>query len=251
MLSFDISSLQERRTVMNRIFPVLIMILFCVNSTHSESLYAFVYPDSVIIVNGGVYTNCGSRFVFDVFQSADTITIIEQDTSSQLATCMCTYTLSTRLSGLSSGHYWVIVYRKPYTLLPIDTMYYVGATEFTIGSLIPPFASQSFQSACTGWGPGEVEEVEVLLPGRFTLYQNYPNPFNPSTAIKYRLPSTGFTTLKVYDLLGREITTLVEGEMSAGDHSTVWNAASVSSGIYFYRLQAGGHSAARRLILLR
>lgn len=83
--------------------------------------------------------------------------------------CACTHCLRD-YQGYRRDHYWVIVYRKPYTMLPIDTMFYIGATEFTIGAAIPSFAAQSFQSACTGSDTGDVDKVELLLPGTFTLY---------------------------------------------------------------------------------
>jgi hypothetical protein len=76
------------------------------------------------------------------------------------------------------------------------------------------------------------------LPTQFSLLQNYPNPFNPSTRIGYSLPVSGHVTLKIYDLLGQEVVTLVDGIESAGERSTIWNAQALSSGIYFYRIEA-------------
>jgi hypothetical protein len=72
----------------------------------------------------------------------------------------------------------------------------------------------------------------------FNLHQNYPNPFNPSTVISYQLPENSFVTLKIYDILGKEVSTLVSGMQSAGFYSLPWNAAGISSGIYYYRLSA-------------
>jgi hypothetical protein len=76
------------------------------------------------------------------------------------------------------------------------------------------------------------------LPGRYALDQNFPNPFNPSTVIGYHLPVDARVTLKVFDLLGREIATLVDGLVQAGSHSVTWNAGSFGSGVYFARLCA-------------
>jgi N-acetylmuramoyl-L-alanine amidase len=76
------------------------------------------------------------------------------------------------------------------------------------------------------------------LPGRYALDQNFPNPFNPSTVIGYHLPVDARVTLKVFDLLGREIATLVDGQVQAGSHSVTWNAGSFGSGVYFARLCA-------------
>jgi hypothetical protein len=85
----------------------------------------------------------------------------------------------------------------------------------------------------------------------FALSQNYPNPFNPTTIISFSLSKTEHTTLKVFDVLGNEITTLVNGEMTAGEHSVVFNAKNLASGIYFYRLTAGSYSDTKKLLLLR
>ena len=81
-------------------------------------------------------------------------------------------------------------------------------------------------------------EREAGPPDKFLLEQNYPNPFNPSTAISFQLSAVSYTTLKIFDTGGREITTLVNGEKPAGFHTIRWNAAHAPSGVYFYRLEA-------------
>jgi hypothetical protein len=86
---------------------------------------------------------------------------------------------------------------------------------------------------------------------RFVLLQNYPNPFNPTTTISFSLPSRSFVSLKVFDILGREVATIVSEEMSAGSYSRQWNAAQMSSGIYFYRLQAGTYIEMKKLVFLK
>ena len=85
----------------------------------------------------------------------------------------------------------------------------------------------------------------------FALDQNFPNPFNPTTLISYELPSSSRVVLKVYDVLGREVTTLVNTKQEAGRYSVIWNASAMSSGVYFYTLQAGSYKATRKLLLLR
>jgi hypothetical protein len=85
----------------------------------------------------------------------------------------------------------------------------------------------------------------------YTLQQNYPNPFNPSTTIKYSLPKSGLVQLKVYDLLGREVVTLVNKEQTKGSYKINFNASYLTSGIYFYKLQSGNFSDTKKLILLR
>ncbi len=85
----------------------------------------------------------------------------------------------------------------------------------------------------------------------FILYQNYPNPFNPSTTISFTLPKKEFVKLIIYDILGKEIITLINEELPSGSHQIVWNPKKLSSGIYFYRLQSGKYSETRKMNLLK
>jgi hypothetical protein len=96
------------------------------------------------------------------------------------------------------------------------------------------------------------------VPTEFLLSQNYPNPFNPSTKIKYQIPaslnpSKGGTsvTLKVYDLLGREVVTLVNEEQSAGIYEVEFDASELSSGIYMYQIRAGSLMQTKKMVLIR
>ena len=89
------------------------------------------------------------------------------------------------------------------------------------------------------------------VPTKYYLSQNYPNPFNPSTLIKYQLPVSDNVTLKVYDVLGNEITTLVNEFKPAGSYSISFDASKLSSGIYFYRLQAGNYVETKKMLLLK
>ena len=88
-------------------------------------------------------------------------------------------------------------------------------------------------------------------PLTFELFQNFPNPFNPSTTIKYHLPKDGFVTLKIFDILGREIKTLVNEQKSAGRYEVNFNAASLASGVYIYRMEADDFNSVRKLLLLK
>ncbi|MBI4429969.1 MAG: T9SS type A sorting domain-containing protein [Ignavibacteriales bacterium] len=85
----------------------------------------------------------------------------------------------------------------------------------------------------------------------FSLEQNYPNPFNPSTEIQFSLPQKRHVTLTIFDLLGREVVTLVSEEWSAGSYCTGWDAGRMSSGVYLCRLQAGDFVETKKLLLLR
>jgi hypothetical protein len=94
-------------------------------------------------------------------------------------------------------------------------------------------------------------EVTVTLPTKFALMQNYPNPFNPTTSIAYELPITAKVVLKVYDVLGREVATLVNQVQAAGRYVQPFNASGLSSGIYFYRLQAGNFVETKKMMLVK
>jgi len=88
------------------------------------------------------------------------------------------------------------------------------------------------------------------MPPTFALEQNYPNPFNPATEIKYQLAASGFVTLRVYDVIGRNVSTLINERQNAGEHSVTFNAAGLPTGVYFYKLSAGNFVQTRKLILI-
>ena len=92
---------------------------------------------------------------------------------------------------------------------------------------------------------------EVKQPIGFILSQNYPNPFNPTTKIEYSIPKTSFVRLKVYDILGREVAALVDEEKSVGSYNIEFNGSNLSSGIYFYKIQAGDYSLVKKMILIK
>jgi hypothetical protein len=93
-------------------------------------------------------------------------------------------------------------------------------------------------------------DITNELQGAFQLFQNYPNPFNPSTKLNYQLPKPSFVTLKIYDVLGNEVTALVNEKKPAGRYEINFNASNLSSGIYFYELQAGSFLETKKMILL-
>ena len=96
-----------------------------------------------------------------------------------------------------------------------------------------------------------VNTAKEITPASFSLFQNYPNPFNPSTVISYQLPARAVVTLKVYDFLGREVETLMNGTQNAGYHSVTFNADKLASGVYFCQLQAGTYTGMKKLLFLK
>jgi hypothetical protein len=96
-----------------------------------------------------------------------------------------------------------------------------------------------------------VTQIDDRVPKTYTLSQNYPNPFNPSTTISFTLPSRSFVSLKVFDLLGREVATLVNENKNAGACSVRYDASTLTSGVYFYRLLAGSFIETKKLLFLK
>ena len=88
-------------------------------------------------------------------------------------------------------------------------------------------------------------------PGTYELYQNYPNPFNPATKIKFDIPNNGFVTLKVYDMLGKEVQTLISRDLTTGSYSVDFNASKLTSGVYFYKLTTNEFSDVKKMVLIK
>ena len=114
---------------------------------------------------------------------------------------------------------------------------------------VPNFYSNSIDFIPVS--PSSVEEEESILPELFELYQNYPNPFNPETKISYQIPQRGHVTLKVYDILSNEVSTLVDEEKSAGIYEVSYDASNLTSGIYFYRISSGSLRDVKKMLLIK
>jgi len=95
----------------------------------------------------------------------------------------------------------------------------------------------------------DIEEVQ--LPLQFELSQNYPNPFNPNTTIMYSLPEPSHVSLEIYNILGQKTATLISEYQDAGNHTVMWQANDMSSGMYFYRIVAADHTESRKMLLLK
>jgi len=122
---------------------------------------------------------------------------------------------------------------------------YVAGLSFGSGSNTFDFATVKYLQ--TGTSGRTLNE----LPAEFNLTQNYPNPFNPATTIKFALPVGGVTMLKVYDIAGKEVASLVETDMEAGYHEVNFNASELSSGVYFYRLTSGSFTDVKKMMLVK
>ena len=140
-----------------------------------------------------------------------------------------------------------------------STAYYDKFWELSKNFTIELYKKASYKITCviyTAWinaggSATEISENNSNLLSDFTLSQNYPNPFNPSTVIGYQLLVNSYVSLKVYNIIGKEVTTIVNKEQSAGKYIVEYNASEIPSGVYFYRLQAGDFVETKKMILLK
>jgi hypothetical protein len=146
------------------------------------------------------------------------------------------------------GDYRTYLSTGPYTILAGESLTLDYA--FVAGTDLADL--QDNADAAIRYAPNVTDiEVEVNIPLTFGLEQNYPNPFNPATTIRYQIPELSFVTLKVHDVLGSEITTLVNEEKPTGTYELTWYADNLPSGIYFYKLQAGNFVETKKMVLIK
>lgn len=119
----------------------------------------------------------------------------------------------------------------------------VTSTDTVTGAITVP-VSVTFM-------PTSVGEASGGVPVSYALHQNYPNPFNPSTIIKFDLPHQSHVVLRLYDILGREVRSVLDETRTAGFHTAVVDASTLASGVYYYRIDAGNFIATRKMILLK
>ncbi len=133
-------------------------------------------------------------------------------------------------------------FQGPNPDLTIWRFVYTSSTTDTLEFLV---------NALTGTIVGISDQKPPLVLDKFTLYQNFPNPFNPITTIEFDLPKTSEVTLKIFNILGEEVTTLVSGKLSTGTHTYDWNASHLASGVYLYQLESGKYVITRKMMLMK
>lgn len=145
----------------------------------------------------------------------------------------------------------IIISAQSLITLDSGTILEIGAgADVCAGSITG--SGQIIGSGTICGNPTDVEnEDQISLPKDFALAQNYPNPFNPSTIIEYQLPKVSNVSLKVYDILGNEIVTLVNENKEAGNYEVEFNASRISSGIYFYKLQADNKTFIKKMSVIK
>ncbi len=147
--------------------------------------------------------------------------------------------------SMNGGEKWNMMEpTPPYQLIYTIAIDTTSGDRILIGGSLPGIYALDLRTS--------VEEPHnQQLPSNIELFQNYPNPFNPTTSIKYQISKTENVVLKIYDVLGKEIATLVNEEKSAGDYQVEFNANGLSSGIYFYQLTAGSFVSAKKMVVLK
>ena len=145
------------------------------------------------------------------------------------------------IDGLAPGTYIVSADVPGYTLANSaqSSPSYDG-----MGNSVPGNVSLALQTT-------SVKTVEQTIPTGYSLDQNYPNPFNPSTTIRYTLPASGNVSIRVYNVLGQLVSTLVDARQNAGTYEVTFNATAFSSGVYFYRVESGSFTAVKKMMLLK
>jgi len=165
----------------------------------------------------------------------------------------------------------LLLYNKaPYTLAPGS--YWLGSLRFSITTQTACFYTQFYAISAvfdnltplqygSGWsftnptgcifGQVGVNPKNLEIPKQYILKQNYPNPFNPVTKVEFALPKSGFVSVKVYDMLGKQVAVLVNEYKNAGTYAVDFNASELSSGTYFYKLEVNGFTEVKKMMVLK
>ena len=221
---------------------------------HVPILYFHGTDDPIVLYNGDDERQAVDTFIthwtkFNLCTESDTTFLPNSDTLDGCTVQRITNTNSSDSTRvifykiLNGGHTWPGG-NPNYLVIP---GFDVGRTNFDIN------ASEIMWDFFKDYTLSEPTSVKnkKQFPLKFSLSQNYPNPFNPATSIEYRVASTEYITLKVYDVLGREVATLVNEEKHPGSYDVVFDGSELSSGIYFYKIQAGNFVETKKMILLK
>jgi photosystem II stability/assembly factor-like uncharacterized protein len=239
----------------------------------SSSSYTTSIPDILRTSDGGANWS----FVYNGTPSQITFKIADVNSDTMIAVGQAGNILRTNNSGLNWSNLTFGSYNlNNITMLNNSLAYAVGQnviikTTNTGDNWNVQYAPSSnlqavyFLNAQTGWACGTQGKLFKTTNGgttainknggpvsdKFSLSQNYPNPFNPVTNIKFEMPKSAMVKLVVYDLLGREITTLVNEELSPGIYEVSWVGSNYPSGVYFYLLTTGGFSESKKMVMIK
>ena len=135
-------------------------------------------------------------------------------------------------------------FSKDFGVTSVYTWEITGSTTYLVGCRINGFTYGD--TLLTG-----VENVSTEITGAYSLEQNYPNPFNPSTVIRFQVPNNSYVLIRVYDINGREVRTLMNGRMQAGMYEVTFDGTGLNSGVYFYRMVSGGYTETKKMLLIK
>ena len=229
-----------------RRIPIFVLFVLVTSFLQAQMKY-FAFTDSLVYHYGdSIHVTVG---VTNIGSVSDTL---------WLSDCDRQYVIDTTSEYGHFGHGPCPLTQSPYVLSPGDSLewdyippYPVTQTDLSVGEHSVVGKIVGYGSSDTLWitvSPlTSVIENTALLKG-YTLENSYPDPFNPSTTIEYRLPVRSFVVLSIYDALGRTVATLVNEQQNAGKYSVRFNAGELSSGTYFYHLQAGQFEETKKLI---
>jgi hypothetical protein len=213
---------------------------------------AAAFATQVLVINGSYYMwYAGNRFTWNprhtgLAVSSDGIDWTKYDDTTTMSH---PYAESDPVLSPSPGQ-WDAIFAEAYTVILIDDtlhMWYGGSRDpssiylWRIGYATLPLTVLAI----------EENDKSNSLPLEYILKQNYPNPFNPNTTIEFSIPKTEFVILKIYNMLGQEVATLVSEKLKVGNFKYNWDAGNLASGVYLYRLEAGSFQQMKKLILLK
>jgi hypothetical protein len=211
------------------------------------------YNKPIALLTGPGCVSAGEYSVLK-FKKYDSLRVFGKETGG-------TVTVGNSINPLSTSGNWLFGQAQGNTKLYEDSSRYLSHTGLEVDEKIwldQDSVAQGIDnvvSRAVDWINGITTWIDQFsgknIPGEIRLFQNYPNPYNPTTKIRYQIPTTGLVSLRVYNLLGEVVATLVNVEKSAGNYYVEFIASGLPSGIYFYRLQAGNFVETRKMILLK
>ncbi len=185
--------------------------------------------DIQIFLRGRWYDGTNQDWAYNVQQDLDGVWPMNEDLS---------YTNPTLNTAAMGGY-------------PLGDLYHWYPAQYTTWKAQESVENDTIRKWLTDGIINSVEQNRLGIPMQYELGQNYPNPFNPTTQINYSVPQKGYVTLKVYNLLGQEVMTLFAGDRLAGNYTATLDAHTLTSGVYFYRLQSENTSMTKKLVFLK
>lgn len=209
--------------------------------------YSYNQDQSAINTHVGVGLISSEDYNFYPMDNQGTLNIYSDFTTAEKWT---TLSSGTSITSAGPADISMIVAGGPYTIANddfVDVAFVISADTNLAGLQASVAAAKSLYGDLVT----SVSDNNNSVPTEYSISQNYPNPFNPTTSISYSLPEVAFVKIKVFDILGREVSTLVNGEQSAGTHSIKFDASKLSSGIYFYSIETPNYTNIKKMMLVK